>query len=155
MNSITSASARLRQVMTRDWGAMAQAVRNGTNYQAIELKRLEREYDRSLRQIGNQFQSLVMASVALSMAGFSLRNWGQNLIGFSKTALDTARDFEMVMAQIQFYGGKTAEEMERIQRAIFEIDRRVPATASEVAEAVLGAQKTGYNYEESLIMGEK
>lgn len=155
MNSITSASARLRQVLTRDWGAMAQAVRNGMDYQAIELKRLEREYDRSLRQVGNQFQSLVMASVALSMAGFSLRNWGQTLLGFSKTALDTARDFEMVMAQIQFYGGKTAEEMERLQRAIFEIDRRVPATTTQVAEAVLGAQKTGYNYEESLIMGEK
>lgn len=154
-NQVSRSSNTLSRALSQNWNGMYQSAKRSVKNQERELRRLSSMYDRTFREIGNRYQSMVMGSVALSMSGIGLSNMGGNTLGALKSSLDVARDFETVMAQVQFYGQKTAGEMKTIQKDIFDIAYRMPQTASEIASAFLQAQKTGYGYDASKVMAEE
>lgn len=121
------------------------AVARSGQAQGRALADLERRYDRTFRNIGNKYQSMVMGGVAVAMSGVGMHQVGTAMLGSVKTALDQARDYETVMSQIQFYGQKTKEEMEGINKEIFKMGFELPVKTSEIATSVLGAQKLGYS----------
>lgn len=146
MDKVRKSSITLSQGLTRNWQKEYRSALSGMNRDTEKaLQYMETQYDRHFRNIGNKYQSMVMGSVALSMSGIGVMNWGQGALGFTKTALDQAKEFETVMSQIQFYGKKTKEEMESIQKDIFKMGFDLPVKTSEVASAVLSAQKLGYD----------
>lgn len=139
-------SMGLSTALRRNWQSEFNAIlqRNGRD-QGKALKALEQNYDRTFRNIGNKYQSMVMGSVALSMSGIGIKNAGMSILGSAKSSLDVAKDFELVMKQIQFYGHRTAGEMGTIQKNIIKLGYDLPVTTSEVANSVLEAQKLGYD----------
>lgn len=149
---VLKSSMNLSSALKRNWQNDFNAIMaNNNKNQGKALKALEREYDRTFRNIGNKYQSMVMGSVALSMSGVGIMNTGQSILGASKVALDKARDFELVMKQIQFYGHRTSKEMETIQKQIMQMGYELPVTTSEIANSVLSAQKLGYDSVEDAI----
>lgn len=153
MKSTMGLSAALNRNWQNDFNAI---LRNNGRNQGKALKALEQEYDRTFRNIGNKYQSMVMGSVALSMSGIGIMNTGTAVLGASKVALDQARDFELVMSQIQFYGHRTANEMESIKKQIFEMGYELPVKTSEIGNSVLSAQKLGYdNVKSAMKMAEE
>lgn len=142
---VIQSSSSLKRALNSDWDAMYRSAMSGTKNQEKALQRLENAYDRTFREIGNKYQSMVMGSVALSMSGVGIMNFGTATLGATKAALDQARDFETVMSQIQFYGQKTKEEMQGIQKEIFKMGFDLPVKTSEIGNAVLSAQKLGYS----------
>lgn len=153
---VEKANGSLRTALNRDWSKEYKKALNGPVKDLEKnLRRVRSSYDRAFRDIGNRYQSMVMGSVALSMSGIGLKNAGMESLGALKASLDVARDFETVMAQVQFYGQKTANEMGQIQKDIFDISYRMPQTASEIGKAFLQAQKTGYDYDSSKVMAEE
>ena len=153
---VQRSSKQLRDALNMDWSAKYQdAINKPAKDLERNLRNISAEYDRTFRRLGNKYQSMVMGSVALSMSGVGLMNVGGSTLGALKSSLDVARDFETVMTQIQFYGQKTADEMSQIQKDIFDISYRMPQTASEIGNAFLQAQKTGYDYASSKVMAEE
>lgn len=142
---VTQSSNSLKRAMNSNWDAMYRSALSGTRNQQKALEKLENAYDRTFREIGNKYQSMVMGSVALSMSGVGIMNFGTATLGATKTALDQARDFETVMSQIAFYGQKTKDEMQQLQKDIFKMGFELPVKTSEIGNAVLGAQKLGYS----------
>jgi TP901 family phage tail tape measure protein len=143
-SQVVQSSSSLKRALNSNWDTMYRSALSGTKNQEKALQRLENAYDRTFREIGNKYQSMVMGSVALSMSGVGIMNFGTATLGATKTALDQARDFETVMSQIQFYGQKTKEEMQGIQKEIFKMGFELPVKTSEIANSVLSAQKLGY-----------
>lgn len=144
-NQVKKSGSSLSNALNANWQGMYDQAKRSTKNQERELRRLSSMYDRTFREIGNKYQSMVMGSVALSMSGIGLKNMGTSILGSTKVALDQARDFETVMSQIQFYGHRTAEEMESINKQIFKLGYDLPVTTSEIANSVLSAQKLGYD----------
>jgi TP901 family phage tail tape measure protein len=143
--SITKTSTSLSRALNQNWNNMYKSAMSSTKNQKKALEQLENMYDRTFREIGNKYQSMVMGSVALSMSGIGIMGAGQATLGAMKTSLDQARDFETVMSQIQFYGHRTAEEMKTIKKEIFQLGYDLPVKTSEIANSVLSAQKLGYD----------
>ena len=153
---VEKSTRALKTALNADWSRLySNAINGPTRDLEANLRRVQGMYDRTFRELGNKYQSMVMGSVALSMSGIGLQNVGTSILGGAKASLDVARDFETVMTQIQFYGQKTADEMDRIQKDIFDIAYRMPQTASEIGKAFLQAQKTGYSYDASTVMAEE
>jgi TP901 family phage tail tape measure protein len=130
------------RTMTR---ALAEDWRVALNRVNGDTKRLASAYDRRMRDLGNQFQSMIMGSVALSMSGIGIQNAGLGLLTSMKPALDAARDWELVMKQIQFYGKLTADELSKAEQHMFKLGRDLPVTSNEIANSVMSAFKLGYD----------
>lgn len=143
---IEKTSSSLSVAMGRNWRNEYRAALNaGVKDTDRFLRQIKSEYDRTFREIGNRYQSMVMGSVALSMSGIGLKNMGGSILGGTKTALDQARDYETVLKQIQFYGKRLDEEMDSISKKIFDISYDLPVLTTEIANSVLSAQKLGYD----------
>lgn len=160
-NKTLASSNRIRKALQVDWSSefkrQQSFFKGQINANEKALEAITRSFDNQWREIANKYQSLVMGSVALSMAGLGLQNVGGNIGGFLGKAVDTATEYELVMKQIAFYGRealKTDEDRARLNKEIFQLGRDLPVTTTEIANSMLAAMKTGYDdLDDAISMG--
>lgn len=154
----------ISRALNKNWANEYQMMlRTMEGNTAKTITNLEKQYDRFFRQIGRRYESLIMGSVALSMSGISLRNWGTDILRGMKSVLDHAREWEVIERQILFYSGnytKNLYEQEKviskIRTEIFKLGRELPVTTFEIGNAAIGAFKLGYEtIDEAVKMAEE
>jgi TP901 family phage tail tape measure protein len=163
INRVAKQGSKLKDALKFDWGkdfrhnsAMSgMATQIERDMEALEI--VTKKFDKQWREIGNKWQSLVMGSVALSMSGIGVKNFGMDIAGFLGKSLDEATKYDLIMKQIGFYGKETIKNKEdelKLNQEIFALGRKLPVSTSEVATSMLTAMKTGYtDLNDAIAMG--
>jgi TP901 family phage tail tape measure protein len=136
------------------FGNSAQGIQNLKNKLGREFDELQNQFDnfnRETRRKINNYTSMIMAGVALSMSGITIKRAGQSVLGMIQGWTTAASEFGKVMAQIKFLGNmKNQREFNKMEDKITKMGIELPGSNVDIAKAVLIAKKTGYTTNESV-----
>jgi TP901 family phage tail tape measure protein len=104
-----------------------------------------RDFNKTVNSESKTFSHMIMAGVAMSMSGITIKRAGDAVLGTIKGWTEAASEFEKTMAQIRFLGRVSAKDFKPLKDTIVQLGIELPTSNLETAQAALAALKTGYS----------
>lgn len=130
-----------------DLGSAFARIRIDLNQLQTDMRSAQGIFSRGLQSIGPSLQSF---GQNISQLGQNLTLVTAPLTAFAATGIRAAADFELLMKQIQVFGGVAPEQLARVSAFALDMGAQTKFSASDAATALLDLLKSGQSLEEGM-----
>ncbi len=145
--------AGINKDLTQGADRFEKHFRNLFNDRYYEMISKMETYRTNIRTQIRQMTSMIMAGVAMSMSGITLKRAGESITRMIRGWTAAASEFQKTMSEISFLGQVTSTtELNALERHLTKLGVELPTSNLETAQAALVALKTGYDVEQSKVL---